>query len=294
MRKSGLFFISGCLLAVGLNGPTLQAADGAIPVWEPMTITQSGRYVVTRNITSAVNPVITINADDVLLDLNGFKIEGDANIFAADVLLVAGNGVTIQNGSVQGGGAAVRMSLGTTRFSLNNLSLSGGRTGVAASASASLGLIENNRIGGVTDGVTVSGSSVQVRKNVISADSQGINVTNCDSCVIADNTVQSATSAGILIDLGAGNQVLRNTVSNCGVGIRVSQGGYHQIEGNVTTKNTSYGLFFRNTSFDNVYRGNTARNNAGSGCTGGSPTASFCNEGTGNSSQGDNFLPLQQ
>jgi hypothetical protein len=29
------------------------AADGAIPIWEPMTIANPGAYVVTRNITSS-------------------------------------------------------------------------------------------------------------------------------------------------------------------------------------------------------------------------------------------------
>ena len=99
MRKSGLLFI----LCASSWLPASLAADGAIPIWEPTTINQPGRYVVTRNITHNVNPVISIDADNVFLDLNGFKIEGDAQIFAADVILVSGDGVTpARDGTAQG------------------------------------------------------------------------------------------------------------------------------------------------------------------------------------------------
>lgn len=53
----------------------LIAADGAIPVWEP-TITEPGRYVLTRNITSSTGPVLYISSvGDVHLDLGGFTVE---------------------------------------------------------------------------------------------------------------------------------------------------------------------------------------------------------------------------
>ncbi len=281
----------GLMWALALSSAV--AADGATPVWEPTTISTPGKYVLTRNISDTLNPVISITADNVTLDLNGFQISGDANAFAADVVLVSGNGVTVTNGTILGGGAAVRVSASATQFALSNLVLGGGRTGVGTAAGSALGLVEGNRIEDVTDGISGTGSALQIRRNVVSADGKGIFLDGCNSCLVSENTIRDASDVAISVVLGGGNLILNNTASGSGTGIRVGQGGYHHLEGNVMSGNTAYGVHLRDTSFDNVYRRNTARNNGGSGCTGVS-TTDFCDEGTGNTSQGDNYLPDQR
>ena len=80
--------------------------------------------------------------------------------------------------------------------------------------------------------------------------------------------------------------------TTAGTGIRVGQGGYHLIEGNVRSDNTKHGLHLQASSFQNVYRSNTARNNNGNGCPG-VGNADFCDEGAANTSHGDNYMPGQ-
>lgn len=280
--------------ALALVATVCPAGDGAIPVWEPLEITQSGRYVLTRNVSGLNNPIIEITAGDVHLDLNGFTVEGDAGAFVADVILVQGAAnVTIENGTVIGGGAGIRLSTATKQFALRNLSIRGGRTGIAASATSTRGVIEHNLIEDSSDeGISASGSSIQVRNNVVSADGKGIKVASCEACLIVENTVSDASDAGIIVLSSNGALVQGNTVIGAGVGIRINQGGSHHIEGNVLSGNNSFGLYFTSSAFDCVYRGNTARNNAGSGCTG-TGNANYCNAGTGNTSHGDNYMPTK-
>jgi len=237
--------------------------------------------------------VLSVAADNVEIDLNGLKVEGDADIFAADVILVNGaQAVTVENGIVVGGGAGVRLASGSSQFSLRRLVLRGGRTGIGVASGSTHGIIEDNIVQDASDdGISVSGTGVRIRGNVISASINGIVVESCSACLISENSVQNPVVNGISINQGTGNLVLRNTISSAGTGIRVTQGGFHQIESNVLTDNSKFGLHLVSTSFQNVYRANTARSNGGTGCTNPSGNADFCDEGAGNTSHGDNYMP---
>jgi hypothetical protein len=70
--------VSSVLLALCLlTALPVFAGDGAIPIWEPTTITEPGKYILTRNISAAVSggAVITIQTDDVQLNLDGHTVE---------------------------------------------------------------------------------------------------------------------------------------------------------------------------------------------------------------------------
>src|ERR1700679_2135209 len=72
-------FCQGTLTPPGAPGPTMKSLDqiearAAITNSGAVTISQSGSYYLTRNITVASGDAITIAADNVTLDLNGFTI----------------------------------------------------------------------------------------------------------------------------------------------------------------------------------------------------------------------------
>lgn len=75
-----------------------------------------------------------------------------------------------------------------------------------------------------------------------------------------------------------------------GDGIRIV-GSRSLVTRNVTTGAVGFGLHLLPSASGNVYGGNVARGNAGSlpGCS--ATNVEFCDEGTGNTSNGDNFLP---
>ncbi len=69
----------------------------------PFTISQPGRYYLTRNLTGVGGQSgVTIASNGVTLDLNGFTLQGVPS--AANGVLVSGarNGVRIENGTVRG------------------------------------------------------------------------------------------------------------------------------------------------------------------------------------------------
>jgi hypothetical protein len=65
----------------------------------PLTITAPGSYYLTRNLTGAVGQDgITVNADDVTIDLNGFMLAGPG----ANGIVAVGARIAIRNGTVSG------------------------------------------------------------------------------------------------------------------------------------------------------------------------------------------------
>ena len=86
------------------------------------------------------------------------------------------------------------------------------------------------------------------------------------------------------------NTIVRNTLRPGGsYGVYV-EGDRNRIEANVLNDTGGFGLYFTSTAENNVYAGNVARGGSGSGCTG-TGTSDFCDEGTGNTSNGDNYMP---
>jgi len=228
----------------------------------PATITAQGIYCLTGNLaTSQISGnAITINANNVTLDLNGWKVGGQAagTSTQANGIFSSANNVTIKNGIVRGflygiylggSGVVVRDMLADSNtyagiyitglgalVEHNQVVNTGGSTinnGVSAvgiEANGNSSIVSDNMVAGITvagngneTGIGVAGSYSAVRNNVVS------------------NTAQPSigTSDGISMSEGI---ALNNTVSNFVVGIS-SDGIY--------AYNTVYGC-------DNDFLGGTA------------------------------------
>jgi len=69
--------------------------DGRIAITGPVTIKEPGSYILTRNIATDDDNVISIVVDDVDLDLGGFTIAGNWGIIASGV-----KGLVIHDGTI--------------------------------------------------------------------------------------------------------------------------------------------------------------------------------------------------
>jgi hypothetical protein len=141
-----MIIIPACLFAVDgqvlINMSTVTAAGGF-----PYKITQSGSYKLSGNLViPAGKNGIEINADYVVLDLNGFTVSGpgkcngrypnpatlcSGNDFSTQGILASGAYVTVKNGSVAGMGVGVYGGALIEEVQANNNLVTGIQVGAA-------------------------------------------------------------------------------------------------------------------------------------------------------------------
>lgn len=213
----------------------------------PVTITASGSYRLTSNLTVADGntSVIAVNAANVTLDLNGFAIEGpnvctgtlpfgqlNCSVTGTGNGIFSGfNNVTVTNGTVHGMGS-LAIDLGATvgarvrdvRVSDNSgIGIATGALSDVTHCSASRN--KNGGIG-VGDQATVTSSE--------SSSNDGAGITCVDTCVATNNSSNNNRGVGIIANQGA--TILGNAArNNSSYGLQLAaNGGYGQ---NVLTNN---------------------------------------------------------
>lgn len=165
----------------------------------PFTISSPGVYCVTQKITSNLSSgaAITINANNVLLDLNDFAVgnlgAGNTTV-AIGIFAVDRQNIHIRNGVLRGFWAGVALVNGTQIGLTTSLSSGHIVEGVVADTSYLVG-------------ISVQGPYVTVRGNKV-MNTQGSNVAN--------PTVPNAQNGanGILVGGGVGIQVVDNEIYN--------------------------------------------------------------------------------
>lgn len=253
-----------CLLA--LAPAVAQAVDGVIEINEaavavggitsgdgsgyPVTISESGSYRLTGNLTisNTVTNAISVTADNVTIDLNGFSIigpgSGSGNGIQADTNL---SRVTVTNGNVVSMG-----SRGIWLFSLSSQVI-----GVVASDNGSFGI----QMG---DQSLVRDSSANDNGKGGILVSEGGVVANSSADGNAEDGIQGGHAANIFDS---------SATSNGGHGIRVITGSL--VRNNTSRFNQGFGLLMLNGS---AYSGNVMTANIGGDVSGGVQTGpNLCN-----------------
>jgi hypothetical protein len=324
-----------------------------------------GKYVLTRDVAAVGGsglPAIDIQPGTVAvdIDLNGFTVYG-ADTHAIQAVGV--DSLTIRNGTIMFGqgdgigvddcrkaviedvkiefvaGFGIRLTTVANFAVRRNIIVSdqdadppmiGGIwvDGIQAPNPVE-GKIEDNQIDSAGFGIQLNvGSAVTIRGNQVedAVQGDGIHVSVCDGCLIAENTIQRAIGMGIVLSEVNVNKIYNNVVFGSSDGIAllsnssdcyvlnnnssqnqpgsglVVDGFRNQIDGNVFNFNASAGIWFmpnmvptNNTYGRNVMRGNLAIPGGSPGCVATPPPCivpDLCDDGGGNTSFSDNMSPV--
>ena len=198
----------------------------------PYTISASGKYQLGTNLVNAngAQTIISIQAPNVILDLNGFFVSGPGGSTASPFAVIAVadvSNVTIRNGTVANNGVGIAFT-GSSTNSINHLVESVNFTrcylaGVSFGGASPGSIVRNNtfsQIGGSTAAANSDASAiltlggVRAERNSVatvtvtgSGISYGINAATSDFLI--GNTI-SNSQVGI-----AGGKYLNNLTSGC-------------------------------------------------------------------------------
>lgn len=200
----------------------------------PYTITQSGSYYITGDLTSTGDG-ITVEADNVTIDLMGYSLVGDHAGMDDDGVFMNGRfNVEVRNGTVTNFSYGIR---GWTSSDRNHR------------------VIEVRAVGHVFDGIDLSGYGHLV-KDCSTSDNNFNGIHAGSSSMVTGNTSYNNDLNGIVA--GEGSTVIGNTANNNeSRGISAQDGS--TVTGNIAYNNGTRGIYANDGS---TVTGNTAYNNA--------------------------------
>ena len=179
----------------------------------PFTITKAGTYILDGNLTLSGTGLyaITVDASDVVIDLNGFTLKNGTGKNNGILTASAAMNVTIQHGTITGFSTAVEVQ-GSEQL-VQNLRLFNNGNSIDASSS-NFSTIQNCFIVGLN----------------MNTDS-GIVLVSCSGTVVKNNQIASAGTGCETMTTG-GNSFIANQIANCSTGLLLGTGDKYQ--GNVT------------------------------------------------------------
>ena len=263
-------FAQGALTPPGAPAATMKSLDqieARTPISSaPFTITQSGSYYLTTNLTVTTGDGIDISTNGVTLDLNGYTISSTA-------ASATGTGILLNSGLSSSG--------------LSDITICNGhiRGGVANNGS---GVYGGNGFG---SGIIYSGNppvNVLVsRVSVAGCQYCGIYLDIDDSTVVESCTVLTVGSDGIYA-----STIKQSTAIDCGssaiYGVLVSDcRGQSSSSGDGVYASTVQNCYGSSSSGDGVYAYNTALNCNGYSSSGYGVIASTAQNCNGSSSSSD-------
>jgi len=251
-------------LSIAVAAPAgAELTDCRAIVSVPATITNRGVYCFDHNLATAAatGAAITIDADDVVLDLNGHKLDGSGAGPATAALGIKSFGhshITIRNGTIRGFFAAIELDEAVAGSSSGHLveDVKADRnTAFGISVSGRGSHVRNNHVlntGGATSvrptGIIVNAPAGVLSGNLVEGTTPaagdiayGIHATRSDGLAIEGNQVLSdalpgptSTTFAIIIPFSQDVLVVNNRITRANYGVTYSSGATGSFRDNLT------------------------------------------------------------
>jgi parallel beta-helix repeat protein len=315
-------FAQGSLTPPGAPGPTMKTLDQidthidvkgekridvltlAGDASNLFVISAPGSYYLSGNITGVVGKNgISINADDVTVDLNGFALIGVSGLVDGIVVPAAHRNLRIRNGSVQSWGTGINCT-NATNSQFDHLRVSNTVYGLKCGNGNVLSEISAEANTGATGAGIFTGSRCTL-KACYAANNNSDGFFTGDSCTVTASTSVSngngfkigtnCTIIGCTAASNSGSGIVPTnncTIKDCtaslnGTGINAGSTARSSIVGCTASQNTGNGIVFGS---DSLIMGNNASGNLNDGFHSSGGSLNHIDGNTASHNANDGFL----
>lgn len=243
-RRFGLAVALGVALAPAAAPAGAVGGVSIAPWMLPYTITAPGHYRLTGNAVGVSNaPGITIAADDVVLDLNGFALQGVPGSGHGIAVVPSARRISVRNGSVSGWGGAGIHAVAVTNGCFEGLLLAG-NAGNGLTAGFSVIVRDCRSCANGNIGMEAENSSLFVRCTAWSNAQHGLDahsgalVTDCTvlanghdgihgshGCIALRCCAGDSSASGDGVEVDTGSLVLACATHGSEDGVKIRTGG---------------------------------------------------------------------
>jgi hypothetical protein len=282
--------ITGACLALllAISAIPALAAEGRIPVWQPISIAPGGegKYILTRDIIGgAAISVIDVQPGTVAvdIDLNGFTIYGAPGVNVIQAIGV--DSLTVRNGTIHGGGGDGIFTSECRKVVVEDVKIEFvDNHGISLNYVANFAIRRNIIHGAANgDGILADGSALDpymyvegtIEDNLIRECGGGIGVMMGSSVAIINNRIEAPTMAdGIFVSAGPQQDVpgcvacliANNTIQEPPAsGMWLSWFQYGKVYNNVVAWSGTQGIWFDTGSDHNLVLNNNSSGNGQNG-----------------------------
>ena len=242
------FVVTSLLAAATLcGGGAALATEAHVPLAAATTISTSGSYVLTRDITASGTPLV-VSAGTVTIDLNGHTL---ATTGSASVLVVNGPAnLTLRNGRLYGGyrGLDLQPSAAGSRVAVSRVEFENHSQAIDATDAGEL-VVEDCTIHDVSTALVATANTVATLVRVARNDVRSITgvVLSAPGASmrgnVEDNILRLAEGNGVLISgVTRALSVARNKIAGANYGVVVSGAGGHVVASNVISQSIVAGI----------------------------------------------------
>jgi parallel beta-helix repeat protein len=270
---------------LGLTALPVLAAEGRIPIWQPIQIFPGGegKYILTRDVVAnAAQPI----AIDILpgtvavdIDLNGFTIYGIAHAIQA----VGVDSLTVRNGTIMGSNMDGIHALECRKVVIEDVKIQFTQGyGIALLNVQNFAVVRNIIVHTGNEGIYIDGTWIDpftvvdgtIEGNLIRECSRGITLYYGSSVAIRNNRIEAPFGDGIFISPGPNDVdagcvaclITENTIEeaeNNGMWLSFFEGG--KVHNNAVTRSGSEGIFLDWMSRDNLLLDNVVTRSGANG-----------------------------